>query len=89
MKILVLNGSPKRDKSDTMHITRAFLDGMNEVNENEIKTINVIDKPIEYCTGCFACMRNGGDCIYHDDMKERLEEIIISDLPVWSYRLYC
>ena len=24
MKILVLNGSPKRDKSDTMHITRVF-----------------------------------------------------------------
>ena len=89
MKILVLNGSPKRDKSDTMHITRAFLDGMNEVNENEIKTINVIDKHIEYYTGCFACMRNGGDCIYHDDMKEILEEILISDLLIWSYPLYC
>lgn len=28
MKILVLNGSPKRDKSDTMHVTRAFLEAV-------------------------------------------------------------
>ena len=89
MKILVLNGSPKRDKSDTMHITRAFLDGMNEVAENEIYTIHVIDKHIEYCAGCFACMRNGGDCIHHDDMREILEEILKSDLLILSYPLYC
>lgn len=31
MKILVLNGSPKRDSSDTMCITRALLEGMREV----------------------------------------------------------
>lgn len=30
MKILVLNGSPKRDGSDTLCITRAFVEGMNE-----------------------------------------------------------
>lgn len=88
MKILVLNGSPKRDKSDTMHITRAFLDGMNEVAENDVHTINVIDKHIEYCTGCFACML-GGDRIHHDDMRGILEEILESDLLIWSYPLYC
>ena len=59
MKILVLNGSPKRDKSDTMHITRAFLDGMKEVAPQDIHIIHTVDQHIEYCTGCFSCMRNG------------------------------
>ena len=89
MKILVLNGSPKKDKSDTMHITRAFLDGMNEAAPQEVHTIPVIDKHIEYCTGCFSCMRNGGECIYDDDMREILNEILESDLLIWSFPLYC
>jgi len=89
MKILVLNGSPKRDNSDTMHITSAFLDGMNEVGKNEIHIVDVIDKHIEYCTGCFSCMRNGGNCIYDDDMRALLEEILESDLLIFSYPLYC
>ena len=89
MKILVINGSPKKENSDTMHITRAFLEGMNEAGGNEVKTIDVIDKHIEYCRGCFACMRNGGDCIHNDDMRPILEEILESDLLIFSYPLYC
>ena len=88
MKILVLNGSPKRDGSDTMHLTRAFLQGMNEVAEQDIETIHVIDKHIEYCTGCFTCMRNGGTCIHDDDMGQILETILASDLLVFSFGLY-
>ena len=89
MKILVLNGSPKRDQSDTMHITRAFLAGMNEAAPQEVHTIHVIDKHIEYCTGCFACMRNGGTCIHNDEMRGILEEILSSELLIWSFPLYC
>ncbi len=89
MKILVLNGSPKRENSDTLRITRAFLDGMNDAAAQEIHIIHVIDKHIEPCTGCFACMRGGGDCIHDDDMQAILEEILASDLLIWSFPLYC
>lgn len=48
MKILVFNGSPKREKSDTMQITRAFLAGMEEAAPQEIQTIHVIDRHITF-----------------------------------------
>jgi multimeric flavodoxin WrbA len=72
-----------------MHITRAFLCGMNEVSQNEVSIIHAVEKHIEYCTGCFSCMRNGGECIHRDDMREILEEILESELLIWSYPLYC
>lgn len=89
MKILILNGSPKKEKSDTMCITRAFLEGMQDGREQQVHVLHVIDRHIEPCTGCFACMHNGGDCIHEDDMREILEEILASDLLVWSFPLYC
>lgn len=89
MKILVLNGSPKRDASDTMCMTRAFVEGMNEACENEVHTIHVIDKDIRYCAGCFSCKKNGGRCIHDDDMRELLEEMLESDLLVFNFPLYC
>ena len=89
MKILVLNGSPKRDKSDTMHIAHAFLEGMKEAASQDMHIIHTIDQHIEYCTGCFSCMRNGGTCVHDDDMREILEEILASDLLIWSFPLYC
>ena len=89
MKILVLNGSPKKERSDTMCITRAFIDGMKEAGDYDVRIIHAVDKRIEYCTGCFYCMRNGGDCIHSDDMRAILEEILDSDLLIWSYPLYC
>ena len=88
MKILVLNGSPKREKSDTMHITRAFLDGMKDEAPQEVHIVNIIDKHIEFCTGCFICKRNGGECIHNDDMSALLSEVLESDLLLMSYPLY-
>ena len=87
MKILVLNGSPKGDKSDTMRITRAFLDGMGK--QNDVEIVDTCDKRIEYCKGCFSCMRNGGTCVFDDDMKDLLCKVLASDVLILSFPLYC
>lgn len=89
MKILVFNGSPKKEHSDTMHITRAFLDGMNEAAPQEVQSINAADVHIEFCRGCFACKYNGGRCVIDDNMREILEQILASDLLLFSFPLYC
>lgn len=43
MRILILNGSPKRKKSDTMHITRDFVQGMGDAAPQEVNVIDIAD----------------------------------------------
>ena len=50
MNILVLNGSPKGEKSDTSKLTRAFLEGMGE----EAKWVYAYEEDIKPCLGCFS-----------------------------------
>ena len=88
MRILVFNGSPKIEKSDTMHITRAFLDGMNSAGANEITFVNSAEKNVRPCAGCFSCMRGDGNCVQDDDMAEILAQVSSADLIVWSFPLY-
>lgn len=89
MKILVLNGSPKK-KSDTMHLTNAFLKGMETSGTHSIETIHVIERKIEPCTGCFACWQmQNGKCIQNDDQNEILAKIVEADVIIWSFPLYC
>ena len=89
MKILVLNGSPKK-KSDTFRMTEAFLKGLNKDNEHEVNVINVIDKDIAPCRGCFGCWKQGdGHCIFNDDQNGILDLYRTADLIIWSFPLYC
>ena len=89
MRILVLNGSPKKENSDTLCITRAFLEGMQEAAPQDVHIIHVVEQHIAYCSGCFTCMHNGGTCIHDDDMRGILEQILDSDLLILSFPLYC
>jgi len=86
MKILVINGSPKGERSDTMHVTRAFIEGMGETYD-VIDSMQVDVKP---CLGCYACWtKTPGKCVQKDDMAGILERLLESDLVIWSTPLYC
>ncbi|MGN1132709.1 MAG: flavodoxin family protein, partial [Ruminococcus sp.] len=89
MKILVLNGSPKA-KSDTMHLTNAFVNGLMKSGEHQLEIVDVIKKNINPCMGCFACWQmQKGECIQQDDQNDILKQIVDSDIVIWSFPLYC
>ena len=88
MKILILNGSPKCEKSDTLHMAKAFARGINGGTDGDISVIHTAEKRIEYCTGCFICKRTG-ECMIEDDMAEILSRIKQSDTVIFSFPVYC
>ncbi len=89
MRILVLNGSPKR-KSDTFRLTEAFLKGLDREKRHEITVIDVIERKIAPCRGCFGCWQNmDGHCVIDDDQNGILDLYRTSDIIIWSFPLYC
>ena len=89
MKILVLNGSPKK-KSDTFRMTEAFLKGLGRTQDHDIRIVDVINRKIAPCRGCFGCWQKmDGHCVIGDDQNAILDDYRTSDLIIWSFPLYC
>ncbi|MBQ8983630.1 MAG: flavodoxin family protein [Lachnospiraceae bacterium] len=87
MKILVINGSPKGQKSNTMWLTNAFISGFPDTAE--VKIIHLKDKDIHPCMGCFSCWtKTPGRCAIQDDMQEIYQAILESDVIIESMPLY-
>ena len=88
MKVLVLNGSPKK-QSDTFRMTERFLKGLNAAGEHEVTVVNVIEKAIAPCKGCFGCWQKmDGHCVIDDDQNEILDLYKAADVIIWSFPLY-
>ena len=45
MKVLVLNGSPKGERSNTYRLTGAFLEGLRQVQQAEVEVCYVTPAP--------------------------------------------
>lgn len=89
-KVLVFNGSPKRNLSATFKACEAFLEGMKEACECQIEIINIIDLNIKPCLGCLSCWgHTPGECVIKgddiDNIRQRIKE---ADIIIESYPLY-
>ncbi|MDR1021586.1 MAG: flavodoxin family protein [Synergistaceae bacterium] len=85
MNVLVINGSPKAENSNSMKLTRAFLDGARY----DADVICAAKLEIKPCLGCFACWEaTPGECVIKDAAAQTLNRIIGADVIVWSFPLY-
>lgn len=87
MKVLILNGSPKVGRSNTLNITKAFVSGFP--SDTEVEQVDIYKSDIKPCLGCFSCWsKTPGECVIKDDMQEIYKKIEASDVIIESFPLY-
>ncbi|MFX1250113.1 MAG: flavodoxin family protein [Promethearchaeota archaeon] len=88
MKILVLNGSPRMDKSNTSLILTPFIEGMKEVGA-DVELFYIRKLNIKSCLGCFNCwLKTPGKCSQNDDMQILYPKLREADIWVFAAPVY-
>lgn len=83
MKILVLNGSPRRN-GNTAALVAAFKEGA-ESKGNIVEVINVGSMKINGCLACEYCHGKGeGKCIQQDDMQALYPKLAEAEMVVFA-----
>ena len=88
MKILVINASANMERSTTLKLTKAFLEGLG-VEASEVELVTTIGLNINSCRACYACgFKTAGTCVQKDDATVVMDKIRQADLVIWSIPLY-
>jgi len=88
LKVLVINGSPRKDRAATGGVLSHFIEGMKEAKA-DVDVIYSKGLDIGDCRGCFNCWENTpSKCIQDDDMTEVLAKIADSDILVLATPVY-
>ncbi|NOX34891.1 MAG: hypothetical protein GXP56_14360 [Deltaproteobacteria bacterium] len=90
MKVIALNSSARiGGESKTEYMQEHLLKGMQEAGA-QVEVINLYQKKIKHCIGCFTCWtKTPGKCIHNDDMtSEILPKYLDADIAVLATPLY-
>ena len=87
-KIVAVIGSPNNEKSNTIAMTKDFLDAVISCSsDTEYEIISLGDKNLGMCRGCWACTK-AGCCVLQDDLQEIQKKILDSDLFILGSPVY-
>ena len=86
-KILILNGSPRKN-GKTASLVNAFKTGA-ESSGNEVKELYLQGMKINGCLGCGYCHGKGeGNCIQKDDLEKIMPAYNEADMIVFASPIY-
>lgn len=88
MKVLVMNGSPRKQRGTTGYLLKHFIDGMEDAKA-EVEILYSKGLDLGDCRGCFNCWSTTpGKCVQDDEMTEILEKIADADVIVLATPVY-
>lgn len=90
MKILAINGSPRKIGNTALLLYRALEGAASQGAESEL--IHLYDLNFKGCISCFACKRKGGKsygkCAMNDDLTPILEKVESADAIILGSPIY-
>lgn len=86
MKIVVLNGSPRKG-GNTEIMAQAFAEAARK-NQNEVSVLDVASMNICGCLGCKYCWAHKGECVQKDDMGKVFAALADADMVVFASPIY-
>jgi multimeric flavodoxin WrbA len=86
MKIMAINGSPRKSQSRTGQILREVLSGAEDAG-SAIEYLDITTLNIDCCIGCDKC-HHLGRCARNDDFNDLFEKMLASDGLVLGSPVY-
>ena len=90
MRVLALNGSPRKQAGATFRLLEALLAGMSEAGA-ETRIVHLAELGLHHCLGCYTCWtRTPGECVHRsdDEMSSAIAAWREADLVVFGTPLY-
>jgi len=84
-KMIAILGSPRKNGNAAQMLDIAVKKA--EMQNYDVKFINLYEKNIAFCAGCMKCKENGR-CVINDDIQDIRQQLIDCDLVVISSPTY-